>query len=828
MSTVLGSLLTHHLASRQMSDKKLAALTGLHSSTVNRWAIGESSKVQRWQDLAKIARVLGLDRAQTNELLLAGGQPSLAVLARRGLEEADRLLIATWPSHLPASTIPTPLSRFIGRDQEHAELIALLGTDRLVTLSGPGGTGKTRLAIEVARSLQPRFDGAYFVDLAAIHDADQVTPAIADALGFQPTGGESHDLLTALAAFLRGHLVVLVLDNFEQVLAAGPQIVALQEAVPTVTAIVTSRTFLHVRGERDYEVDPLTLPTVAAGYRELADNPAVALFADRARSANRHLHLTAETAPTVAAICTRLDGLPLAIELVAARVRTMSLVRMHEHLALSLDLAIDGPRDVPRRQSTLRETIAWSYALLDEQAQHWFRRVGVFVGGFTREAMTALGAAVNPDLHESSRGLMALIAPHLLRRLPDPSGRGGMPRYAMLETIRDYALEMLAERRQVDETRHAHARYIRELAERADYSGPDQAIWYARIAAERDNIRAALEWCRDRGEHETGLRLTVAMMPFWEQRNQVADSLAWVQAFMVAADALPPRLRARGLLCEGLLLLNDTTDRDTVLQRFADALDIFLQEGDPCGESEALRAIGDAHVQWREWELARQRYRQSLRAAERSGNAQLIALSNMGLAFSAPGLDGIDGARPYWEETLAWAQRSGHRETIAKATNSLGELARHREDWDAATNQYQQALATGEELVSDFLVALASHNLGYAAIGTGDLALAMARFTESLRRYRGLRHRKGMAECLAGLARVAVLEDTDERSARLCGAAAAFLDELRTQFDTMDRADYERTLATLRERLGPRLETLLAAGRVMSHDEALEFALTAD
>lgn len=827
MGTPLGDLLRAHLITLQTNPKRLAKAAGLNASTVDRWVKGENAKIQRWQDLAQIAHALGLNRAETNALLMAAGQPSLAVLERRGLGEADRLLLAPWPNHLPASMVPVRVSRFVGRQQDLADLVAILTSGRMVTLSGEGGSGKTRLALELARTVQPRFDGAYFVDLSAVHDPDRVISAIADAIGFQPPDRDGDRLLPSLATFLQEYLVLLVLDNFEHVLAAGPRIVALLEAVPGATALVTSRSFLHVRGEHDYAVDPLPIPAPSASYTEIARNPAVALFADRARNANRHIRLTAQTAPVIAAICARLDGLPLAIELAAARVRELSLAQMQEQLASPLDLAIDGPRDVSRRQSTLRETIAWSTELLDARAQQWFSLLGVFTGGFTREAMAAVGAAMSPHLTDSSRGLVALVAAHLVRKQPEPSGPGGIPRYAMLETIRDYALEMLADHGQMADARRAHARHFQALAERADYSGPDQAGWYARIAAERDNIRAALAWCRDCGERETGLRLTLAMLPFWEQRNQAADSLAWLQAFMDEADGIPPTLWARGLLGEGLLLLDDTTERDGVLQRFTEALATFRQVGDPGGESEALRASGDAHVHWREWNLARQRYRESLEAAERSGNAQLIALSNMGLAFSAPALDGLDGARPYWELTLTWAQRSGHRETIAKATNSLGELARHREDWDIARNQYEQTLATGEELGSEFLMALASHNLGYAEIGRGDLVKAAARFRESLRRYRGLRHRKGMAECLAGLARVAVLEGNDERGARLCGAAASLLAEARTQFDTLDRADYERTLATLCERLGEGLEERLAAGRLMPRDAAVDLALTA-
>ncbi|CAN0296558.1 unnamed protein product, partial [Phaeothamnion confervicola] len=423
----------------------------------DRWVNGENAKVQRWQDLAQIAHALGLNRAETNALLMAAGQPSLAVLERQGLGEADRLLLAPWPNHLPASVVPVRVSRFVGREQDLADLIAVLKTERMVTLSGEGGSGKTRLALELARIVQPRFDGAYFVDLSAVRDPDRVISAIADTIGFQPPDRTGDRLLPSLAAFLQEYLVLLVLDNFEHVLAAGPRIVALLEAAPGVTALVTSRSFLHVRGEHDYAVDPLPVPAPSAAYKEIASNPAVALFADRARNANRHVHLTAQTAPTIAAICARLGGLPLAIELVAARVRDLSLAQMQDQLTSPLDLAVDGPRDVSRRQSTLRETIAWSTALLDAWGQRWFSLLGVFAGGFTREAMAAVGAAMSPHLAESSRSLVALVAAHLVRKQPEPAGRGGSPRYTMPETIRDYAAETLAGQGQMEDARRAHA-----------------------------------------------------------------------------------------------------------------------------------------------------------------------------------------------------------------------------------------------------------------------------------------------------------------------------------------------------------------------------------
>lgn len=817
MGDTLANLLNQHLVSNQMSFKKLASAAGLSPATVHRWTTGVSNKVQQWQDLAKIAHVFGLDRAQTSELLIAGGLPPLAALERRGLDEADRMLLSRWPNRLPPSNVPARLSRFIGRDQECADLAAALASERLVTVTGTGGSGKTRLALEVAHAIQPQVDRAYFVELASLTGPGDVIPAIADTLGFLRQDKES--VLSAIAAHLQGYRVLLVLDNFEHLLEAGPQIVVLQQVASSVTVLVTSRTFLHVRGEHEYALDPLPLPRSASSYDDLIDNPAVALFADRAHSANRHFQISIDNVSSVAAICRRLDGLPLAIELAAARIRELSLDTMQRHFASPLDLASDGPRDASRRQSALRETIAWSYALLDRVPQRWFMLLSVFAGGFTRETMAAVGEGVGLGASTVTPGLMALVTHRLVRKQPPSSEKAH--RYTMLETIRDFAVEQLDRSGLLAAARGAHATLCIDLAERADYSGPDQASWYARIAQERDNIHAALDWCREQRDHAAGLRLTLAMMPYWEQRNMAEDSLAWLQTFMDAADTVPPSLWARGLVYLGLLSLNDTSDHAAVLQCFEEALRIVREQDDPAWESEVLRAFGDAHVHWREWDAARQCYQDSLEVAERAGDARRIALSYMGLAFSSH----IDEALPFWEQTLTWSQRSGHRETIAKATNSLGELARYRGDWEPAERNYHLALTTGRELESDFLIALATHNLGYVAIGNGDLPMATARFAESLRRYQGMRHRKGMAECLAGLARVAVLKGNDDRAARLCGAVDCLLAELRTQFDTLDRVDYERTLQTLQDRLGPKLDALLALGRAMLRDDAIRYAL---
>lgn len=795
-------------------------MTGLPLSTVHRWHGDLNTRVHAWQDIARIARALGLDRAQTSELLVAAGQPALAVLERWGLEASDRVLLATWPNRLPPSSLPARLSRFIGRVQEQEDLTALLASERLVTISGTGGTGKTALALEVAPSIQAGFDGAYFIDLAAVQHPDVVLSAIADAIGCHPSQDEP--LLPALVAHLQGYDVLLVLDNVEHLREAGPQIVAVQQGAIGVRALVTSRTPLRVRGERDYLLDPLPPPDPEARYADLARNPAVALFVDRAKGVDQRFRLTAANAAAIARICASLDGLPLAIELAAARMRELPLSRMQEQLSSRLDLASKGPSDAVPRQSTLRETIAWSCSLLDAETQRWFALLGVFVGGFTREAMLAIGPALGLDAGRVTPALMSLVSHRLVRKAP--AAKGTVVRYTMLETLREYALERLAASGEEAATRDAHARFLLALAERADLEGGRQAFWLPRFVDERDNTRAGLEWCLRQGDLVTGLRLTLALMPFWLLQDRRREASGWLDAFEPAESAVAPELRARALLWRGLFLMRATGDARAALPRFDGALALFEDSGDDDGAGEVLQAQGDAARRLGDWREARRRYARSLELAIRTGNAHLRAHAYMGLAFCAQEEGQFEDAERFWTMTLEWAERSGNRGTVALVVNSLGEMARYRRRWEEARGHYERALAMARELGSDFRIALALHNLAYVALATDGPAGATDLFLQSLHHYELLQYPKGEAECLAGLAKVAVAEGQWERAARLCGAASGMLDALHSRLDTLDRADYERTLEVLERQLGERLPSLLALGAAMRAADALAYA----
>jgi predicted ATPase len=819
MGTPLAATLHHYLAKRCWSCERLAEEAGLPRNTVYRWTHGEVKRVRHWQDLADAARALALTRSQTDALFAAGGHPAIEELLARVTDEEHRTLLARWASTSP-NNLPAQVTSFVGREDEVARVAQVLATARLVTLTGPGGSGKTRLALEAARAVRDVFEEVRFVDLAAIRDPGLVIFAIAETLDLEESPNESPR--RALETHLRNRSVLLVLDNVEQVIEAAPLVTELLAAAPGVKALVTSRARLNVRGEHELPVRPLALPYPATAFAELARNPAVALFVDRARAADHAFALTARNAPLVAELCARLDGLPLGIELAAARARQMPPGAMLERFPDRLALASAGPRDMPARQRTLRATIAWSYDLLRPNERALLDAMSVFAGGFTEEAAASVCAAIERAPFDVPAGLESLVEQNLLRQTWDGEGA---PRYKMLETIREYALERLTERGTAETVAKAAVAYCLELSERAELEGNGQAHWLPRLIAEHDNFRAALDWCRRRGHVETGLRLCVGLMLMWHLRDHQMEARAWLEAFLEGDSDVSPGLRARALLWQGLLLMRGTGDDRPVTCYFDEALAVFRAEGDLNGVSETLQAEGDVYRNQGEMELARQRYAESLALAERAANGYLVAHGHMGLALCAQETGRIDDARRHWQMMLEWAERAGNRASMALALNSLGEMARHDGDWEAAERCYEQALRLATELGNDSRMALALHNLGYVALSRGEARRAKARFTQGLRLYDQSHHPRGVAECLAGLARAEATAGEPERAARLCGASEAILDRLGARLDTLDRADYERTLACLRSQLGEKLDDLLEEGRAMSMDRAVAYAV---
>ena len=820
MVTTLADVLNGHLKNQGWSFERLAKEAGLPRNTVYRWTQGEVTKIRHWQDLAKIARTLDLNRSQTDALLEAGGHPPIEVLLDRTADAADRDLLARWTRSTP-NNLPAPLTSFVGRQQELHRITHLISAHRLVTLTGPGGSGKTRLALEAAHAVLDDFDEVCFVDLAPIRDPELVILAISEALRLRESPDEPPML--ALQSAIRDRKVLLLLDNFEQVVEAAPLVAELLMSTSPTKALVTSRTRLNVRGEHEVAVPPLPLPSLAASLESLRRNPSVTMFVDRARASDAGFTLTPGNARLVAEVCARLDGLPLGIELAAARTRQVRLESMLGRFPGRLALASAGPRDAPGRQRTLRATIAWSCDLLASDLQHLLGYASVFAGGFTEAAIESVRAAIGQVDILVPEGLESLVEQNLLRRT---WGEDDEPRYEMLETIREYGRETLRARGELETVTAATAAYYVGLAERAELEGSGQAYWLPRLIAEHDNFRSALRWYRERGRTDMGLRLTLALMPLWQLRDHQVEARTWLDTFMAAASDVPAGLRAKGLLWQGMLLLRRTGDDIAASRLFAKALVLFRETGDRDGTSETLQAEGDVYRQRREWERARQRYTESLELAHQAGNDYLVAHGNLGLALCAQEEDRFDDAHHHWQLALEWAERSKNDASVALALNSLGEMARHRNDWDQAERYYERALHLAKELGSEFRMALALHNLGYVALHRGEPGTARRHFTESLSLYADRQYRKGKAECLAGLGKVEVSAGRPERAARLCGASEAILEQMGARLDTLDQADFERTLAALRSQLGGRLEANLDEGRAMSIDEAVTYAVT--
>jgi predicted ATPase/class 3 adenylate cyclase len=498
------------------------------------------------------------------------------------------------PNNLPVQ--PTPL---VGRVREVGAVCALMHRDevRLVTLTGPGGIGKTRLGLQVAAELSESFaDGVFFVDLAPLRNPSLVLSTIAQIIGIQEAAGQP--LLERLADVLQQKQLLLLLDNFEQVMSAAMQVADLLSACPSLKVLVTSRERLHVRAEHEFAVPPLALldPNRLPELATLAQSEAVALFLERAQATKSDFQLNPTNARAIAEICARLDGLPLAIELAAARIKLLSPQALLARLDQRLTVLTSGARDVPARHQTLRHTIAWSYDLLSAQEQRLFRRLAVFVGGCTPEAVESVSTAVddtNADLLDS---MASLLDKSLLQRVEQD---GDEPRFAMLETIREYGLEMLASAGEEQATRMAHAAYYLALAERAEpeLSGPQQLIWFERLEREHDNLRAALSWLLEQGAHEQSkehaLRLGGALSRFWEIRGYVSEGWRWLERVLEISRGERSAVRAKALIGAGALasLQDDFGQAEALCE---EGMALCRELGDRRGSATALSSLGYA------------------------------------------------------------------------------------------------------------------------------------------------------------------------------------------------------------------------------------------
>lgn len=685
----------------------------------------------------------------------------------------------TFPVTPVPNNLPRPLTPLIGREQEvlDAQQRLLCEEMRLLSLVGPGGVGKTRLALEVAAGLTGQFDdGVVFVNLVPIDDPELVIPTIADLLDIGEEGGQPR--LERLKAGLHARQMLLVIDNFEQVVGAAPYVAELLAACPGLKALVTSRELLRVRGEHVLPVLPLALPDIAqATTTELWRSAAVQLFSARAQAVNPAFVITDANLLTVAELCQRLDGLPLAIELAAARITLFSPEAMLARLGREPKLCTGGPRDLPARQQTLWNTIAWSYDLLTPSEQQLFRRLCVFTGGRTLDAIEAVCRAAGDSVLDIVDGLASLSNKSLLRQVVMPDGE---PRFLMLETIWKYGLEQLEQSGEAETTRRAHAHYYTQLVAQAERqlwgAGQEQAL--ARLEQEHNNLRAALTWYLARDEGVVpALDMAGCLWRFWNIRGHWSEGLRWLeQALERRAQTDPKHIwlalhgagnlaldlgdypRARAYYEESLavtrcldkpnaiansllnlsvaILYQGQLEEAITLQE--QALAIHREQNNLIGIALALHNLAGMFEKQRDYQRAAAYAEQSLALYQQLGDSRGTAWAIHDLALLAHRRGSYERARQLLDECEAIYYRLESKNDLAQVLNDLGELVAEQGDTKAARVLYSESLKLAVELGDRRCQATVFHNLGQLALQGGDEEQAFLLYNKSLALWRDL------------------------------------------------------------------------------------------
>jgi len=738
---------------------------------------------------------------------------------------------------VPNQNLPAELTSFIGRERELAEVRGLLKQSRLVTLTGPGGSGKTRLALQVARAVAGYYtDGLAFIDLVSTSDPKFVVNAIAHALGVVEK--QDRSLMAQILYALGDSRLLMVLDNFEHVLAAAPVLNDLLTAAPNLTILVTSRAALRLKGEQEYLVPPLLVPLSALSttLTELMTNESVSLFVQRAQARKASFRLTEENAQDVAAICRRLDGLPLAIELAAARIKLHTPKAMLERLHSRLSLLTDGARDLPDRQRTLRKTIDWSYELLTGAEKRLFARLGVFKGG---RSLAAVEAICKTGLELDILGGMGSLLDKSLLYMEDIDEVE--PRFFMLETIQDYAQERLNESKEEPVIRNRHLTFYMNLLEEIEPRlwGLDQVKWLEVLKDEHENLMAAAYWSRSaRAVPGSQFRLVNSLATYLNFLGYYSEGRVLIQAALETDGRKEPTFERADALRNAGLLAYMQGDYPATRSNIEEALTIYRQLGPEGrrGLADALITLGDMGTEIGDYGWAAEQMLEALQIMAELGNIRGIARANWQLGACNIRTGEFEAAVKYLEEALPPLRQLGERTSISIALSGLAEIAIRQADYSRAMALEEESLALRRELGEKWGIAVSLGNYAWIALCRGDLLEAGSLLTQSMTLRFEIGDVGGFCWCLEKFAEISVngrLAEPGpdgtaafERAAVLLGAAAALRSPVGSVIDQIDQEEYEQRLARVKVKLGQELfERCWATGTTMTMSQLLKYTL---